>query len=191
MGYPHISSRVFPPAMAGRKVRFLAFGLTLSILIFGFFINYHHHSYVWEQEGCAICTVVLHQSANISIAVTVLLKPVFLLFLFIVPEHAAALIWGFSSHEIRASPASSSDDYLITVPALISSALVVGTMPHSTSVRFRRVCITPSKKKDIAVWFKAARQFPLFHGFLEQSFGGPFDIDPKTGEYRAIKPEDC
>ena len=139
MGYPHISSRVFPPAMAGRKVRFLAFGLTLSILISGFFINYHHHSYVWEQDGCAICTVVLHQSANISIAVMVLVKRVFLFFLFIIPEHAAALVLGFSSHEIRAPPPSaiSSDDYLITVPALATSALVVGTMPRSISVRFR------------------------------------------------------
>lgn len=107
MGYPHISSRVFPPAMVGRKVRFLAFGLTLSILIFGFFINYHHHSSVWEQEGCAICTIVLHQSANIPIAVTGLLKPVFLFFIFIAPEHVAVLIWSFSSHEIRAPPLQS------------------------------------------------------------------------------------
>jgi Cu/Ag efflux pump CusA len=104
MGHSQISSRMFHPAKAGRKIRFFVFALSLSILLTGIFVNYHHHSDKWEQEGCAICTVVHHLYANISILGSVLFRTVFLFFLYIVLGHVSVLFWGFSSHETRGPP---------------------------------------------------------------------------------------
>ena len=104
MGHSQISSTMFHPAKVGRKIRFFIFALSLSILLNGIFVNYHQHSDQWEQEGCAICTVVHHLSANISILVSVQFRTVFLFFLCIVLGHVSVLFWGFSSHETRGPP---------------------------------------------------------------------------------------
>lgn len=104
MGHSQISSCVFHLAKSGRKIRFFVFALSLSILLTGIFVIYHHHSDKWEQEGCAICAVVHHLYANISILGSVLFRTVFLFFLYIVLGHVSVHVWGFCSHETRGPP---------------------------------------------------------------------------------------